>query len=101
MFHVHAAREHQKFFMADSLAPEINGHVTNDMMETCLGLPYYMTFETREDVDLSRLFQKSPFVLFFSKRYPNLFRTKDFNGVENHLTAEEMEELKVRKPAKG
>lgn len=85
----------QRFFMADSLAPEVLGHVSNDTMESCMGLPYYMSFESREDVCLDKLFQKTPFVLFFGKKFPNWFRhSLDLEAVEKNLTQEEFEELK-------
>jgi len=54
-----------------------------------------MSFESTEDIRLDKLVQKTPFVLYFSKNFPNWFNHDlDWASAESKLTPEEFEELK-------
>ena len=58
------------FFLADSLDTEGFGHDNSGRLDAASGFPFYASFDTVEDVDLSKIHQKLPFTFKLSNRFP-------------------------------
>ena len=58
------------FFLADSLDTEGFGHDNSGRLDAASGFPFYASFDTIEDVDLSKIHQKLPFTFKLSNRFP-------------------------------
>jgi len=83
------------FFLADSLDTEGFGHDNSGRLDAASGFPFYASFDTIQDVDLSKIHQKLPFTFKLSNRFPQWFKySLNVEEVEKNLTAEELQELK-------